>query len=69
MKITINTELDRHLKNNLENLEKEHRGQEDGITGLYSDLITTGECESDSNTLIYYLAYTLSTTSIDFEII
>lgn len=68
MKITINTELDRQLKSELENLEKEHRGQEDGFTGAYNDLITTGQCESTSNTLIYFVAYTLSTTNIDFSI-
>ncbi len=68
MKIIINTKLDKHLKSELENLEKEHRGQEDGITGLFSDLITTGVCESPSSTIIYFIAYTLSTTDIDFEI-
>ncbi len=68
MKIKINTKLDKHLKSELENLEKEHRGQEDGLTGLFNDLIQTGQCESTSNTLIYFAAYTLSTSDIDFKV-
>lgn len=68
-KIVIKQELDKGLKGLLMQLQKEHKEKVNGIYDLYDELYINARCESYSLDRIYYIAYTLASKGIDFNLI
>lgn len=67
-KIFIKEEVTEKLKKELEELQTEHKDKVKGIYELYDGLWVSGHCSSYSRARAYYVAYTLATKNIEFEI-
>ncbi len=64
-KIKLIGEYDKSL---IENIQREHKEQVEGIYELYDSLYINGYCESYNKARIYYVGYTLADNNIDFKI-
>nr|WP_300005041.1 hypothetical protein [Tissierella sp.] len=53
----------------IKEIKAEHKGDVDGISELYEDLIKDGACDSEVASRIYYVAYTLSLRAIEMIIV
>lgn len=65
-RILLKDKVDKKL---LKKIKFRHNKDIEGISKLYDLLIENGSCDSDKVSKIYYVAYTLSLSSIEMIIV
>lgn len=65
-RILLKDKVDKKL---LKDIKSNHSKDIDGISELYDLLIENGSCDSDKVSRIYYVAYTVSLSSIEMIIV
>ena len=65
-RIILKEKQDKEL---LKEIKSKHSKDIEGISPLYDLLIENGSCDSDKVSRIYYVAYTLSLSSIEMIIV